>query len=246
MALPITFATLPGGPQPLQDFDTQFAAVAALGSIPCVAAGVNTLALTPFINTPTVSAYTDLAPSFIFVAPATSTGDVTINVNGLGVKNALKANGFLFVGAGDLIAGAVYRAAYYSGLPGFVVDAMSGPSLNNATIEFIIDGGGSPITTGVKGYLKIGYPASISAWEVMGDQSGSIAIDILRLNGGVPVTSMIGGGTKPNLSAQQFAVGVPPVGWTSTLLAESDWLGFNVTSASTVTRVTLALDLGKL
>ena len=245
MALPITFATLPGGPQPLQDFDTQFAAVAALGSIPCVAAGVNTLALTPFINTPTVSAYTDLAPSFIFVAPATSTGAVTINVNTLGVRNALKANGFLFVGAGDLIGGDVYRAVYYSGLPGFVVDAMSGPSLNNATIEFIIDGGGSPITTGVKGYLKIGYPAVINATEVMGDQSGSIAIDILRANSAVPTVSMIGGGNKPTLSSQQFNV-QNPSGWTSALLAQSDWLGFNVTSASTVTRVTIALDLGKL
>src|SRR6266853_5256835 len=128
MALPVTFATLTGGNQPLALLDTQFSAVAALGSIPCAAAGQNTIALTPFTNTPTVSSYPDLAPSFVFAAAQTSNGAVTINVNGVGARNAYKWNGAVQCGSGDIVAGSVYRAtplqALNAGAGGFVVDAI--------------------------------------------------------------------------------------------------------------------------
>src|ERR1700719_4972351 len=110
MALPVTFATLSGGNEPLSLIDTQFAAVASLGSIPCAAAGQNTIALTPFSGTPTVSSYPDLAPSFVFAAAQTSTGSVTINANLVGARNAYKWNGFQPCGALDIVAGLVYRA----------------------------------------------------------------------------------------------------------------------------------------
>src|ERR1700730_16868528 len=130
MALPVTFATLSGGNQPLALLDTQFAAVASLGSIPCAAAGQNTIALTPFTNTPTVSSYPDLAPSFVFAAAQTSTGAVTINAALVGARNAYKWNGSVQCGAGDIIAGNVYRAtplaALNSGSGGGVFVAVGG------------------------------------------------------------------------------------------------------------------------
>jgi len=249
MTLPVTFATLPAGNEPLSLFDTQFAAVAALGVIPCAAAGQNSIALTPTANTPTIAAYTDLAPSFSYAAAQTSSGTVTLNVSGLGARNAYKWNGQQAMGAGDSIAGAVYRATFLTalnaGAGGFVVDTV-GTNNNSADIEFIIDGGGVAITTGVKGYFRMPYPAAIAQWSVMADQSGSIAIDVLRLNNGVPVTSIVGGGNKPTLSAAQFAAPTAPSGWTSTALAANDWIGFQVTSAATVTRVTVDLILAKL
>lgn len=260
MALPVTFATLAAGNQALSLFDTQFAAVAALGTIPCAAsAGPNNITLTPFVNTPAVTSYPDLAPSFVFAAAATSTGAVTINVSGVGARNAYKWNAFTVtgplaavgstpVGANDIVAGGIYRAvplaALNSGAGGFAVDAF-GVNNNSADVEFIIDGGGNPITTGVKGYLRMPWAATISQWAVMADQSGSIQIDILRGNNVLPTTSIVGGGTKPNLTSAQFIGRTSPSGWTSTVLVADDWLGFQVTSASTVTRVTLDLALTK-
>ena len=239
MPLPVTFATLAGGNEPLSLIDTQFAAVAALGSIPCAAAGANSIALTPFSNTPTVSSYPDLAPSFVFAAALNSTGAVTASVSGVGSRNVYKWNGLTQCGAGDIIAGLVYRLtplqALNSGLGGFVCDAI-GVNNNVAELPFIISGGGSAITTGVKGFMPIPFAATITGWSIIGDQSGSISIDILRANNAVPVTSIVGGGTKPNLTAAQFAGNTAPSGWTSTALAAQDYLGFSVASAATSPR----------
>jgi hypothetical protein len=248
VALPIVFATLSGGNEALSLIDTQFAAVAALGSIPCAAVGQNIIALSPFSNTPTISSYPDLAPSFVFAAAQTSNGSVTINVALNGARNAYKWNGSQQCGAGDIIAGNVYRAtplaALNGGLGGFVVDAI-GVNNNLGAIEFVISGGGSAITTGVKGFLAVPFSATIPAWALIGDQSGSIAIDILRANAAVPVVSMVGGGTKPNLTAAQVSAG-NPTGWTSIQINANDYLGFNVTSVTTVTQVTLSLYYLKL
>ena len=247
MTLPVAFASLAGGNQPLSLLDTQFSAVAALGSIPCAAAGQNTISLTPFTNTPNVVSYTDLAPSFVFAAAQTSNGSVTINAALVGARNAYKWNGSVQCGSGDIVAGNVYRAtplqALNGGSGGFVVDAI-GVNNNVASIEFIISGGGSAILTGNKGWLQIPFTCTIFAWRILSDQVGSIAVDVLRASAAFPVTSIVGGGNKPTLSAQQFnAAG--PSGWTSTQLNPGDWIAFNVTSATTVTQVTVDLDVSK-
>lgn len=129
MSFPITFGTLAAGPQPLSDFDTQFAAVGALVQIPCAATGQNAVVLTPSANTPTISAYTNYAPVFGWTQAQTSTGAVTIQVaGGLAALNAYKNNGATAVGTSDLVAGSAYRAFFVqtlnSGAGGFVVDVV--------------------------------------------------------------------------------------------------------------------------
>ena len=255
MALPVNFAALTGGNQPLSLLDTQFSAVAALGSIPCAAAGQNTISLTPFTNTPTVVSYTDLAPSFVFAAAQTSNGSVTINASLIGARNAYKWNGAQQCGSGDIVAGFIYRAtplqALNGGSGGFVVDSF-GPAanvpggFNGFDIPFVIDGGGVAITNGNKGQLHIPFFGTITAWRLIGDQVGSITVDILRANLGVPSVSMVGGGTKPFLSASQQNLGTAPAGWTSTALSYDDWIAFNVTAAATITRATVVLSGFKL
>jgi hypothetical protein len=47
-----------------------------------------------------------------------------------------------------------------------------------ATIQFVIDGGGSVITTGVKGDLEIPNDFEIERVTMLADQSGSIVVDI--------------------------------------------------------------------
>jgi hypothetical protein len=172
---------------------------------------------------------------------------VTLNVSLVGARNAYKWNGLQACGAGDLIAGQIYRAvplqALNGGVGGFVIDSLG--SLSAVDVNFIIDGGGAAITTGQKGQLHIPFPATVTSWRVMADQGGSIVVDILRANNTVPTVSMIGGGNKPTLTAQQFnAQSVS--GWGSTVFASDDWFAFNVTSAATVTRVTVELQLVRL
>jgi hypothetical protein len=137
LALPVTFTNLSAGNQPLSLFDTQFAAVAALGVIPCSASGQNAIVLTPNANTPTISGYTDLAPSFSFAAAQTSSTTVTINVAGIGARNAYRNNGLTQCAANDLVAGNVYKATFLSalntGAGGFVVDVIDGKQLAGTT-----------------------------------------------------------------------------------------------------------------
>lgn len=113
MALPRIFGPLPS-PVQLSYLDEDFAAVGALTTIACAAVGTNTVALTPAVNTPTVGAYVNYQ-LFSFVAAATSTGAVTLNVNSLGDLALYLASGAA-AGAGALVSGILYTVAYNSAL----------------------------------------------------------------------------------------------------------------------------------
>lgn len=243
------FATLAGGNEPLSLFDTAFAQVAALGAIPCTATGTNALALTPNANTPTVSGYPDLQPSFVFAATQTSTGAVTANVAGVGTRNVYKWNGAVQCGSGDILAGSVYRLtpllALNGGLGGFVCDTI-GFNATFLTVDFLIDGGGVAITTGPKGSIgPLTFAGVIQNWTLLADQPGSVTVDILRANNAVPSASIIGGGTKPTLSSAQYNGLQAPAGWTSITLAASDMLTFSIATAATITKLTVGLQVSK-
>jgi hypothetical protein len=115
-----------------------------------------------------------------------------------------------------------------------------------AAIEFVIDGGGTPVTTGFKGYLTVPFACTVSQWTMLADQSGSATIDITSdayANYGTN-TSMVGAGTKPNISASTKGQSAP-ASWTTTSIAAGNVIGFNVTTASTVTRVTIILTVSR-
>ena len=125
MPLPVTFMALPAGDNTAALLDVQFAAVASLVFVPCTAIGAASIDLTPMIDAPTITHYTDLAPVFSFIAPQTSTGTVTINVNALGAFPAFKNRGAAPAANGDLVANllyfAVYSSAANSGGGGFII-----------------------------------------------------------------------------------------------------------------------------
>lgn len=108
-------------------------------------------------------------------------------------------------------------------------------------ITMVIDGAGSTITTGVKGYIQIPFAMTITSWTVTADQSGSISVDIIRANAAIPSSSIVGAGNKPGLSSAQGAFNTAPSSWTSTAIVSNDVLGFNVGSATSVQRVTVQL-----
>lgn len=115
-------------------------------------------------------------------------------------------------------------------------------------IEVVIDGGGSAITTGVKGYLEVPFDCVITAWRIVSDVSGSIVVDVWKdtyANFPPVLADTITASAKPTLSTAQKNQDTTLTGWT-TSLTDGDWLAFNVDSATTVTRVTLSLTVRRL
>jgi len=86
------------------------------------ASGTNAIALTPTNNTPTPIAYANYN-TYVFAAPATSTGPVTIQVGSLGYLNAY-INGVQAttgqIQSGEVVI-AVYNSALNSGAGGFAL-----------------------------------------------------------------------------------------------------------------------------
>lgn len=109
-----------------------------------------------------------------------------------------------------------------------------------------IDGSGSVITTGVKGYLIIPYGYTITGWSIIGDTTGSIVFDIWKNNSTIPtITDTITASAKPTLSSQQFLSSTTLTGWTTSGLA-NDKIIISVNSVSTLTKVTLTINLNKI
>lgn len=110
-------------------------------------------------------------------------------------------------------------------------------------IIFIIDGGGAAITTGVKGDLEIPFACAISQWTLLGDQSGSIVVDVWKdtyANYPPVVGDSITASAKPTISSATKGQSSTLTGWTTTIAA-GDTLRFNVDSITSLTRCQLAL-----
>jgi hypothetical protein len=112
------------------------------------------------------------------------------------------------------------------------------------TITFGVDGGGSAITTGTKGYLpKIPFAGTIASWRLIAFESGSIVMDVWKAASAVPTNAnSITASAKPTLSSAQLADSSTLTGWT-TAVAVGDVFGFEVESATTVTKVVLVLEI---
>lgn len=115
------------------------------------------------------------------------------------------------------------------------------------TIQFIIDGGGSVITTGIKGDIEIPFSCTAQGWTILADVSGSIVVDIWNdtyANYPATVADTITGSEKPTLSAASKNQDLTLTTWT-TSLTRGNILRYNVDSASTVTRVTVVIRVKK-
>ena len=108
-------------------------------------------------------------------------------------------------------------------------------------LQFIIDGGGSVITTGVKGTIIVPFACEIIAWNIVGDQSGSINVDVNRSAWNTtPSYSSIAASAHPALSSAIAAEDTTLTGWTKTLAAR-DILQIEIDSVATITRCTVLL-----
>lgn len=112
-------------------------------------------------------------------------------------------------------------------------------------IGITIDGGGSAITTGVKGYKSFPVAGTITGVRMLADQSGSAVVDIWKdTYANFPPTNAdsITASAKPTISAAQKSEDTTLTGWTTSVSA-GDVFAFNVDSATTITRLTLELTI---
>ena len=114
-------------------------------------------------------------------------------------------------------------------------------------VGIILDGGGSAITTGVKGFLEVPFAGTITAATLLSTDaavtSGSIVIDVWKdTYANYPPTSgdTITASARPTLTSATKSRDTTLTGWT-TAISAGDILGFNVVSVSTLTRVVLSL-----
>lgn len=113
------------------------------------------------------------------------------------------------------------------------------------SVGITVDGGGSAITTGTKGYIQVPYDGTITEWSIIADQSGSCVIDVYKSTyAGAPPTVSIAGSEKPTLSSQQKNQDTNLTTWTTSVSA-GDIIGFNVDSAATITRVNVFIKINK-
>lgn len=112
----------------------------------------------------------------------------------------------------------------------------------------VFDGGGSVLTTGIKGDMSIPYACTILSARLLADQAGSIVVDIWKdtyANYPPTVADTITAAAKPTLSAATKNEDTTLTGWNTAIVA-GDTLRFNIDSVATITRATLALRIRKI
>lgn len=133
-----------------------------------------------------------------------------------------------------------------------VVGGSGGGGAQIYCVGITIDGAGTPITTGAKGYVPIHIAGTITRWTLLstdvGATTGNIKMDVWAdvYANYPPVVgdSIIGTGTYPQLSSSRANTDAT-VDWTSVTLNVGDVVGFAVHTGvtPTLTRVTLVLEI---
>lgn len=119
----------------------------------------------------------------------------------------------------------------------------SGSASRTISMGIVIDGGGSAITTGIKGDLAVPITCAIQSVTMLADQSGSIVVDIWKdtyANYPPTVADTITASAKPTITTATKSQDATLTGWTTAVTA-GDTIRFNVDSVTTITRLTLSL-----
>jgi len=169
--------------------------------------------------------------------PANLSAIGTVTITGAAQGDILHRNGTEFVNLAKGTDGQVLRSTSTDVAWEDDVDA----------IEILIDGGGSAITTGVKGFIEVPYACTITRVTALAEVSGSIVVDIWKcayadydisthpVNG-----DSITASAPVTISSAVKAQDSTLTGWTKTLAA-GDVLAYNVDSCTTITRLTVSL-----
>lgn len=116
-----------------------------------------------------------------------------------------------------------------------------------ADLEIVLDGGGQPIAAGIKCDVPIDFDCAVTGWTVLGDQAGSIRIDLWKSS--YAAFPPVVGGSMPGANANKpQATGAAKAqggvaGWTAAQVAAGEIVRVNVDTVAAFTRVTLGLAL---
>jgi hypothetical protein len=134
------------------------------------------------------------------------------------------------------------------------VAALSGAATVTYTdsIQYVIDGGGVTLTTGLKGAIEIPFACTITAARLLADRSGSVIVNVYKCSYSAydagsthPVAGdKITSSTPPTIASATKSSDTTLTGWT-TAIGAADLLAFNVDSATTIQRVTIALTVSR-
>ncbi len=126
------------------------------------------------------------------------------------------------------------------------VGAVVAATMLRGGLGISVDGGGSVISTGAKGFLEIPYACIITGWSLVaadGSSTGSMVMDVWRddyAHYPPNVTDTITASDKPTITTSSKGQNTNASTWLQTC-ALGDWLGFNVDSCSIITRAQLCL-----
>lgn len=146
----------------------------------------------------------------------------------------------------------IIGATLYSADPNIVVSVndpldsialLLSAGIKTSTLNFVIDGGGSVITTGIKGDLVVDFNCTIQSVTALADQVGSIVVDIWKdtyANYPPVVGDTITASAPVTITSANKSQNTTLTGWTTTVTA-GDTVRFNVNSCSAITRATIAL-----
>lgn len=127
------------------------------------------------------------------------------------------------------------------------VTDLENPTAETTIWNLIIDGGGATIATGTQLWFAVPYACTITEVTLLANASGSIVVDLWKdTYANFPPTDAdtITASAPPTLSSAQKSQDTTLTGWTKAL-SQGDILLANVDSATTVTRVTLAIKVTK-
>jgi hypothetical protein len=155
--------------------------------------------------------------------------------------------GVMFTGTGPTTANVfALTAAARTVLDDANVAAMRATlGVADAALNYIIDGGGSTITTGLKPDIVVPFTCTVTGWWMLADQTGSIVVDIWKNSyASFPplVANTITGSELPTITAGIKGQDIALSTWT-TALTKGDILRFNVNSCSSITYCDLYLAL---
>jgi len=112
------------------------------------------------------------------------------------------------------------------------------------TINYVIDGGGAAISTGIAGHVVVDFACEVLEWAVVADQTGSIAIDVNAATfANYPTMTNIDGSEPPTITSSTKGEDRSITTWST--LAAGDIIEFDVTSVTSIQRATIALKCRK-
>lgn len=142
--------------------------------------------------------------------------------------------------AGNIEEIPVSSGLEFTGGPGIRVTA----AVRTEQIGITVDGGGSTVTTGAKGFKSFPVAGTITGWRLIADAAGDVEFDVLKSDyASFPTQASIVAAAPPELSGVQKDEDTTLTGWT-TSVAAGDIFGFEIGGTpATITRVTLELTI---